>query len=540
MSSCHPSPVVPLLNFGLTPSSGRFRGYRHPTAAIQYLGLRVLPVSFSVAGPVAGSIVRQFSEKKRPNEQQRFIYMWRSDQLIQREKTKVNELIEARETRAPSGSYLRKGRRACVPVSEAISLVRLVRVSMTNKENYKIADADALFDAVQLYIDSTPPCDQNRLSPRHAVLPRAALSTVQDFVETTIVLRKERNELGISITGGSDTYLVNELSLRDVCSTDAVRALREAPSPVRLMVLRENPQTLFTTTEKRARNHSLTFHVVFFFWRHILLHNPNFTTFFFPSFRNGRGVFITYIQPGSIAARHGRRVMQGDQILEINGTNVRESNQKDVAQMINNLDGAIVLLLGRVPSLSTTIQEWARKKAQQSLRTRTSTWSSYTGNNKEKLQIQRPSSPSETAVFTSFCLSCSPQPSTEQRELRGQSGQLRHLHAGGHQLAQRTGLSVEGSESQLVAATLQAQHRGRRRSTFEWRHKDYLAGRRCGAQCLRCAQHHGHKLLRDGAVSTVSRGQTFRPLFFFFNFSSQQMRQFLCQGFGQSRPLRSL
>ncbi|KAH6941905.1 hypothetical protein HPB50_023714 [Hyalomma asiaticum] len=293
-------------------------------------------------------------------------------------------------------------------------LVRLVRVSMTNKENYKIADADALFDAVQLYIDSTPPCDQNRLSPRHAVLPRAALSTVQDFVETTIVLRKERNELGISITGGSDTYLeaicvsevhrdgvayqdgrlkkgdvilaVNELSLRDVCSTDAVRALREAPSPVRLMVLRENPQTLFTTTERY-----LCF-TLFLKLAKNVTRNPN-LSLSFVFFRNGRGVFITYIQPGSIAARHGRRVMQGDQILEINGQNVRESNQKDVAQMIHNLDGAIVLLLGRVPSLSTAIQEWARKKAQQSLRTRTSTWSSYTGNNKEKLQIQRPSLP---------------------------------------------------------------------------------------------------------------------------------------------------
>ncbi|GIY68780.1 multiple PDZ domain protein [Caerostris extrusa] len=57
-------------------------------------------------------------------------------------------------------------------------------------------------------------------------------------------------------------------------------------------------------------------------------------------------------QPGSIAARHGRRISQGDQILEINGHNVRkESNQKDVAHMIQNLDGAIVLLLGEFHTL---------------------------------------------------------------------------------------------------------------------------------------------------------------------------------------------
>ncbi|CAN8028395.1 unnamed protein product, partial [Ixodes persulcatus] len=183
---------------------------------------------------------------------------------------------------------------------------------------------------------------------------------------------------------GDVILAVNELSLRDVCSTDAVRALREAPSPVRLMVLRENPQTLFTTNEKPSKFVTVEM-------RKSSIKDRMGISFIQRT--NGRGVFITYIQPGSIAARHGRRIMQGDQILEINGQNVRDSNQKDVAQMILNMDGAIVLLLGRVPSLTSAIQDWARKKAQQSLRTRTSTWSSYTGNNKEKLQIQRPSLP---------------------------------------------------------------------------------------------------------------------------------------------------
>lgn len=293
---------------------------------------------------------------------------------------------------------------------------------MNDTESLQFADADSVYEALLLSIDSSPPCDRNRLSPRHAILPRTALSTVQDFVETTIVLRKERNELGMGITGGSDTYLeaicvsevhrdgvayqdgrlkkgdvilaVNELSLRDVCSTDAVRALREAPSPVRLMVLRENPQTLFTAGEGPSRFMTVEM-------RKSSIKDRMGISFIQRT--NGRGVFITYIQPGSIAARHGRRIMQGDQILEINGQNVRDSNQRDVAQMILNLDGAIVLLLGRVPNLASAIQDWARKKAQQSLRTRTSTWSSYTGNNKEKLQIQRPSLPlSNESYVVSF------------------------------------------------------------------------------------------------------------------------------------------
>lgn len=61
--------------------------------------------------------------------------------------------------------------------------------------------------------------------------------------------------------------------------------------------------------------------------------------------------------------------------------------------MIQNMDGAIVLLLGRVPTLYSSIQEWVKWKAQQCLGTRTSTWSSYTANTKEKLQVQRPSLP---------------------------------------------------------------------------------------------------------------------------------------------------
>ncbi|CAG2170940.1 unnamed protein product [Oppiella nova] len=133
---------------------------------------------------------------------------------------------------------------------------------------------------------------------------------------------------------------------------------------------------------------------------------------------NGRGVFITYVQPNSIAGQHKniaqgdqileingqnqpnsiagqhKNIAQGDQILEINGQNVRESNQKDVSQTLCSLDGAIVLLLGRVPSLSDSIREWARRKAQIFLRARTSTWSSSVGNCAvEKLQTQRPSLP---------------------------------------------------------------------------------------------------------------------------------------------------
>ncbi len=80
-----------------------------------------------------------------------------------------------------------------------------------------------------------------------------------------------------------------------------------------------------------------------------------------------------------------------------------------MSQIISNLDGAIVLLLGRVPSLTNSIQEWARKKAHICLRARTSTWSSssYSGNCLEKLQTQRPSLPvnKEKSYFQTNLLS---------------------------------------------------------------------------------------------------------------------------------------
>ncbi|XP_076322537.1 inaD-like protein isoform X2 [Tachypleus tridentatus] len=289
-------------------------------------------------------------------------------------------------------------------------------------------------DAFEMVVlpDETVASD-NRLSPCHAsiLMPICGpLSNIQDFVETTIVLKKDKNELGISVAGGSDTYLevvcvtkihhggaaykdgrlkagdlllaVNEIPLRDQPTTETLRSLREAPSPVRLLVLRENPQKLFTSREKATkfitvelRKSSITERLGLSVMQRV----------------NGRGVFITYV-PGSIAAHHGRRILQGDQILEVNGHNVRESNQKDVSEMLKIIEGAIVLLLGRVPTLTAAIQEWARTK----LRNRTSTWSAYSDATKEKLQVQRPSLPvghQTTTLGFPNCVSISAGPSRE-------------------------------------------------------------------------------------------------------------------------------
>ena len=57
--------------------------------------------------------------------------------------------------------------------------------------------------------------------------------------------------------------------------------------------------------------------------------------------------------------------------------------------------------------MTSAIQEWARKKSQICLRTRTSTWSAYSASCHEKLQTQRPSLPvnKENTYFNGNLLS---------------------------------------------------------------------------------------------------------------------------------------
>ncbi|XP_076355080.1 ligand of Numb protein X 2-like [Tachypleus tridentatus] len=309
---------------------------------------------------------------------------------------------------------------------------------------------------------------ENRLSPYHPSVINA-LSNIQDFVETTIVLRKnKRNELNISVTGGVNTYMeavcvtevhrdssayrdgrlrrgdvllaVNEVSLRDVTYTEAVKLLREASSPVRLLVLRENPHLLFTTDEVPTK--FLTVEL----WKSSVKDRLGLS---FMQRTNGRGVFITYVHPGSIAAQHGRSVMQGDQILEINGQNVADCNQQQVAQMLQNMDAAIVLLIGRVPKLTASVQEWARKKAQYSSRTRTSTWSAYTGNTRDKLQVQRPSLP---ATKDSCAIEFSTPTTNTVGILRGDDSAILSRENSPNSSVHRCRLSVVG-ENKYLAVT---------------------------------------------------------------------------------------
>lgn len=50
---------------------------------------------------------------------------------------------------------------------------------------------------------------------------------------------------------GDVILAVNDISFRDAHSRDAIRVLKEAVSPLKLLIFRENPQTLFTSSQSK-------------------------------------------------------------------------------------------------------------------------------------------------------------------------------------------------------------------------------------------------------------------------------------------------
>ncbi|CAG0900723.1 unnamed protein product [Darwinula stevensoni] len=192
-------------------------------------------------------------------------------------------------------------------------------------------------------------------------LQTVPLGSIQDFRDTPIVLKKEDKELGIEIVGGSDSHLiqrkkiqkkkavqnavcvssvreggsayrdgrlqrgdillaVNGTDLRRKSHDEAIQALQEASSPVKLIVLRENPHLMFTTDEEPTRFVTVQLR------KHVVTERLGLSLM---SGREGKGIFVTWVEPGSPASRNGR-ILQGDLLMEINGQDIRRLPYDDV------------------------------------------------------------------------------------------------------------------------------------------------------------------------------------------------------------------
>uniref|UniRef100_A0A7M4E6E0 Multiple PDZ domain protein n=1 Tax=Crocodylus porosus TaxID=8502 RepID=A0A7M4E6E0_CROPO len=166
--------------------------------------------------------------------------------------------------------------------------------------------------------------------------------------ETTIDISKGRTGLGLSIVGGADTLLgaiiihevyeegaaskdgrlwagdqileVNGIDLRSATHDEAINVLRQTPQKVRLTVYRDEAQykeedmyDVLNIELQKKPGKGLGLSIV--------------------GKRNDTGVFVSDIVKGGIADADGR-LMQGDQILMVNGEDVRNANQEAVAALL--------------------------------------------------------------------------------------------------------------------------------------------------------------------------------------------------------------
>uniref|UniRef100_A0A8C7DN13 PATJ crumbs cell polarity complex component n=1 Tax=Oncorhynchus kisutch TaxID=8019 RepID=A0A8C7DN13_ONCKI len=184
--------------------------------------------------------------------------------------------------------------------------------------------------------------------------------------EIVIEIAKGRSGLGLSIVGGKDTQLdaivihevyeegaaardgrlwagdqileVNGMDLRSAAHEDAITALRQTPAKVRLTVLRDEAQyrdeenlDVFSVELQKKAGRGLGLSIV--------------------GKRNGTGVFISDVVKGGAAELDGR-LMQGDQILSVDGDDMRQASQETVAAILKCARGVVLLELGRLKAVS--------------------------------------------------------------------------------------------------------------------------------------------------------------------------------------------
>ncbi|XP_067368265.1 inaD-like protein isoform X3 [Channa argus] len=184
--------------------------------------------------------------------------------------------------------------------------------------------------------------------------------------ETILEICKGRSGLGLSIVGGRDTQLdaimihevyeegaaardgrlwagdqileVNGVDLRGASHEEAIAALRQTPAKVCLMVLRDEAQyrdeenlDMFKVELQKKSGRGLGLSIV--------------------GKRSGSGVFISEVVRGGAAELDGR-LMQGDQILSVNGDDTRHASQETVAAILKCARGPVALELGRLKAAS--------------------------------------------------------------------------------------------------------------------------------------------------------------------------------------------
>ncbi|KAK8394132.1 hypothetical protein O3P69_006373 [Scylla paramamosain] len=211
---------------------------------------------------------------------------------------------------------------------------------------------------------STSPSSQSSLPPtEEKEKPQdPATAEIRPGKETTIEIVKEKMGLGLSIVGGSDTLLgaiiihevypdgaaakdgrlkpgdqilnVNNENFREITHQKALSVLRQTPSKVKMVVYREEGTQkeedlydIITVQLTKKSGKGLGLSIV--------------------GRKNGPGVFISDVVPGGVAESDGR-LMQGDQILEVNDKDLRQATQEQAAAILKCAPGSVSMKLGRL------------------------------------------------------------------------------------------------------------------------------------------------------------------------------------------------
>jgi C-terminal processing protease CtpA/Prc len=199
-------------------------------------------------------------------------------------------------------------------------------------------------------------CSEASLEPQNEIAPGC---------ETLIEIDKKGRGLGISVIGGCDTVLsaitvheiypdgaasmdgrlcpgdqlveVSEQSLKSMTHEEAIDALRRTPPTVTLLVFRD-PKTFYRDPACLYNTLSVT-----------LMKKPAKGLGFSIVGKGGNqpGVFISEIVPHCVADLDGS-LLPGDQIMEINGQNVMQSSQEEVATLLKMSMGQVMLKIGRL------------------------------------------------------------------------------------------------------------------------------------------------------------------------------------------------
>jgi len=181
--------------------------------------------------------------------------------------------------------------------------------------------------------------------------------------DTTIEIIKDKDEegkpmgLGLSIVGGSDTLLgaifihevyeagaahkdarlrpgdqileVMKEDLRNVTHSFALHALRQTPNRVRLVIHREDDEIYeqMDVELMKKRDRGLGLSIV--------------------GKKSGPGVFISEVVKGGAADLDGRLV-QGDQIISVNGNDLKNASQEEAAPVLKMAQGRITMCVRRL------------------------------------------------------------------------------------------------------------------------------------------------------------------------------------------------